>query len=108
MAHGECQDVSVVLPWIANQSLRGPELSAAWRHLRDCPACRAELVQWVKLRAAVKTPLPDATAAVGRVWAALRTEMRQPQSPRVFDPFAPPLDIARQTVAWAIAQAPAG
>jgi anti-sigma factor RsiW len=74
-----------LLPWFLNGTLDGEEADEVDRHLKECPACRAELESLRVLHAAyVETDLmPEAEAALARLRPLLQPDPpAAPQRPR--------------------------
>lgn len=57
-AHAETREL---LPWLANGTLAGAEHARVQAHLRDCPACRAQL-DWERGLRAAAPPAPALSA----------------------------------------------
>ncbi|MGW8393073.1 zf-HC2 domain-containing protein [Pseudoduganella sp. HUAS MS19] len=69
----EHQDMQALLPWYAAGSLADSEAARVQRHLRDCPACRADLA-WQRRLIETAAPLPaglDPERALARLMPLL-------------------------------------
>jgi anti-sigma factor RsiW len=67
------QDMQALLPWYAAGSLADGEAARLQQHLRDCPACRAELA-WQRRLIETAAPLPaglDQEGAMARLMQRL-------------------------------------
>ena len=93
--HAEAQRL---LPWYANGTLEGEELTQVEAHLADCAECREDLATEQSLARQVRTLPSD----VERGWAALkaRIEGTAPESRRA---SARPWFGRRVSVGWAVA-----
>ncbi len=69
---GEHEKWNELLPWYANGTLDERSQIALKTHLRDCPTCRRDLVNWQRIATAVRAqPAPALSPSVHRRLTAL-------------------------------------
>ncbi len=102
----EHQDMQELLPWYAAGSLSDSEAARVQQHLRDCPACRAELA-WQRRLLETAAPLP-AGLDQERALARLMPRLDQAEAPdQLAQPVAkpspavqPPFRLASAVLDW--------
>jgi hypothetical protein len=100
----EHQDMQALLPWYAAGSLDDGEAGRVQQHLRDCPACRAELA-WQRRLLETGAPLPaglDQERALARLMPRL-DGAPQPLAQPVAKPspvVQPPFRLASAFFDW--------
>ncbi len=92
--------MQLLLPWYAAGSLADAEAQRVQQHLRDCPACRAELA-WQRRLIEAAAPLPaglDQERALARLMPQL-----EPAPPPLAQPVAKPSPAVRSPFRFASA-----
>ena len=88
----EHQDLQALLPWYAAGSLADSEAARVQQHLRDCPACRAELA-WQRRLVETAAPVP---AGLDQERALARLMQRLDEAPApLAQPSAKPSPLAQ-------------
>lgn len=89
----EHQDMQALLPWYAAGTLADSEAARVQRHLRACPACRAELA-WQRRMIETAAPLP---AGLDQERALARLLPRLDEAPHeLAQPVAKPSRVVQQ------------
>jgi hypothetical protein len=92
----EHQDMQALLPWYAAGSLADAEAARVQQHLRECPACRAELA-WQRRLVETAAPLPaglDQERALARLMPML-DEATQAAPHPLAQPVAKPSPVVQ-------------
>lgn len=64
-----CGEVRELIPWYATGSLPGSERAEVALHLAECPACRTELAQAVRLVRDLREAFGSMPEPASEVWA---------------------------------------
>ncbi len=74
-ARMSCDEVVDVMPLLASCDLRSPVRERVYFHLARCPACRKELVEYLRISNALKSHMAGWRGLPATAWSGLRETM---------------------------------